>query len=135
MNLVNLQKDVYPEINDMSKTVIKLFKEEENQFWKTVDRAKKVFDSVVAESNSRVITGSQAFDLFETYGLPLSVTVDLARNIGKEVDEQGFEKCQLAAQELSKRASQFNMPISVHEFPTHSDQAKYEYVVENRDYG
>ncbi|EGT44945.1 hypothetical protein CAEBREN_14908 [Caenorhabditis brenneri] len=125
--VISTMKEVYPEMETSSDNIIRLFKEEEAQFWKTVDKAKKMFDSLSTESRSSVFSGRKAFNLFETYGLPLSVTIELARNIGKEVDEKEFEKCQLEAQKLSRNASQFKLPISAGEFPTHSDKEKYSY--------
>ncbi|CAI2345459.1 unnamed protein product [Caenorhabditis sp. 36 PRJEB53466] len=132
--VVSTMKEVYPEIRNNADNVKRIFQDEETLFWKTVDRAKKMFDSVATECKASVFSGKQAFNLFETYGLPLSVTVELARNIGKSVDEQEFERCQLEAQELSKKASQLKMPISAHDFPTHSDKSKYEYSLENGKY-
>lgn len=132
--VISTMKEVYPEMETSSGNVIRLFKEEETQFWKTVDKAKKMFDSLSTESKSSVFSGRKAFNLFETYGLPLSVTIELARNIGKEVDEKEFGKCQLEAQKLSRNASQFRLPISVGDFPTHSDKEKYSYVFKDGKY-
>lgn len=132
--VISTMKEVYPEMEKSSDNVIRLFKEEETQFWKTVDKAKKIFDVLSTESKSSVFSGSKAFNLFETYGLPLSVTIELAKNIGKEVDEKEFEKCQQEAQKLSRKASQFKLPICANDFPTHSDKEKYSYVFKDGKY-
>ncbi|PIC46078.1 hypothetical protein B9Z55_005882 [Caenorhabditis nigoni] len=132
--VISTLKDVYPEVEKSSNKIINIFKEEETQFWKTVDKAKKMFDVVANENKSSTISGRKAFNLFETYGLPLSVTMEMARNIGKEVDEKEFQRCQLEAQKLSQKASQFKLPVSAKDFPTHSDKEKYSYVFENGKY-
>lgn len=135
IKFIIFQKEVYPEIHDTSTHIRKIFNDEEAQFWKTVDKAKKMFDSVAAESKSPIISGRKAFNLFETHGLPLAVTVELARNIGREVDETEFERCRLEAQKVSQKASQFKLPISADDFPSHSDKEKYSYVFRNGKYG
>ncbi|EFO85915.1 CRE-AARS-1 protein [Caenorhabditis remanei] len=132
---ITSDKEVYPEIEKSSNEIIKTFKDEETQFWKTVDKAKKMFDGVANENKSPVISGRKAFNLFETHGLPLSVTVEMARNIGKEVDEKEFERCQLEAQKLSQKASQLKLPVSASDFPTHTDNDKYSYTYKNGRYG
>uniref|UniRef100_A0A1I7T9D3 Alanine--tRNA ligase n=1 Tax=Caenorhabditis tropicalis TaxID=1561998 RepID=A0A1I7T9D3_9PELO len=132
--VVSTMNEVYPELGQSSDHIQRLFREEEIQFWKTVDKAKMRFDDVASENKSHMISGKKAFHLFETYGLPLSVTIEMARDVGKEVDEKEFEKCQFEAQKLSQKASQFKLPITADDFPSHSDKEKYNFVFDNGKY-
>lgn len=61
-------------------------------------------DDEPGEAARRVLPGAEAFDLFETYGFPLPLTVELAHEEGLEVDEAGFERCYQAHQEQSRQA-------------------------------
>jgi alanyl-tRNA synthetase len=83
--------------------------QEETKFKRTLDRGlrlyRKVVDRLQAQGGS-TISGEQAFDLFETYGFPLALTVELASEAGLKADEAGFEREYAAHRELSRRGSE-----------------------------
>lgn len=90
---------VYPEIIDKRAHIVNVIKAEEKSFNKTLDRGLNHFDKVVRNLSDKIIPGSEAFKLYDTYGFPLDLTQLIAREQNLEVDEKGF----LAAMEEQKK--------------------------------
>jgi alanyl-tRNA synthetase len=103
----------YPELEKNANFIINNLKEEENKFKKTLEKGEKFFSASISPSpspspeifNDRVITGENAFNLYQTYGFPIEMTEELARNKGIKVDIDGFKKELEKHQELSRTAS------------------------------
>lgn len=94
-------KSVYPELQDNKDFIIEQLVQEEEKFSRTLENGLKEFEKVSAND----ITGHEAFVLFTTYGLPIEVVKDLAKEKGIKVDEKTFEKELEKHQELSRTAS------------------------------
>lgn len=92
---------IYPDIAHNKAAIINGLKAEEERFLETLESGEKHINGLLAKS-SGVIDGSEAFSLYETYGFPLELTVEIAKGHGKTVDVEGFEKAQAAAKELAK---------------------------------
>jgi alanyl-tRNA synthetase len=96
--------EFYPEIAQNEATILQTLTEEEKRFQHTIDSGvahlMDVFQQT-EEAGVRVIEGERAFDLYATYGLPVEITRDIAREHGLEVEEEGFRK----AMELHRLAS------------------------------
>ena len=91
--------DAYPDIVRRADFIKKTLTGEEEKFNATINRAQAEFDKIVAElerSGSTVIPGKRAFRLHDTYGLPIEITRDLAKEIGFTIDEAGFEEAKEA---------------------------------------
>jgi alanyl-tRNA synthetase len=96
--------DFYPELVRNRSAILTSLRREEERFQRTVEsgvaRLENLLEKLVA-GKGKVLPGDQAFDLYATYGLPLEITRDIAREQGLEVDEPGFR----AAMEKHRLAS------------------------------
>ena len=115
--IVDEYKHVYPELDQNRERVFQELLAEETRFGKTLDEGKREFDKTVAGIRRKnefmgakdpnyvpdtQISGKQAFRLYDTYGYPLEMTQELAREIGFTVDVAGYQECFKAHQELSR---------------------------------
>ncbi|WP_436517317.1 alanine--tRNA ligase [Ekhidna sp. To15] len=89
--LVDQFDGVFPELTEQKDFIAKVIKEEELSFLRTLDNGLKKLDTITS-GNAKVIEGSTAFELYDTYGFPLDLTALIARENNMEVDEQGFQK-------------------------------------------
>jgi alanyl-tRNA synthetase len=106
-SVVDLFKQVYPELEQKRKHIAETLDREETKFKATLERALRHYDKMVdnlRQEGRSTISGQEAFDLFETYGFPLPFTVDLAKEQGLTVDEAGFEACYRAHRQDSRNA-------------------------------
>lgn len=102
-----IYEKAYPEIQKNIDFVLKQLNEEESKFNKTIEMGQKEFDRWMssAKSSDKVVPGEIAFRLFSTYGYPIEMTVEMAKEKGKKVDLDGFEEEMKKHQELSRTAS------------------------------
>lgn len=99
---------VYPELAEKLSTATAELSAEEARFNKTLDEGAKMFNKVAAalkEHNQTKISGKTAFKLYDTYGFPFEMTLELAREQGLEVDKEGFDEANKKHQELSRTTS------------------------------
>jgi alanyl-tRNA synthetase len=96
----------YPELRAKQTTVEKALLAEEERFGETLEHGMKVFDEVAARARGK-IPGAEAFRLYDTYGFPVDLTADIARERGLTVDMEGFEKAMNEQRERARAASQF----------------------------
>lgn len=90
-NLVDIMKDAYPELETMQKTIISTVKLEEDKFMNTLDIGLNLLNSELDKlPNGGVLNGAVAFKLYDTYGFPVDLTMDIAKEKGISVDESGF---------------------------------------------
>src|SRR5690606_24417549 len=82
--------EAYPELVQRQATVEQALKAEEERFAETLDSGMKIFDEVAARA-SGTIPGQDAFRLYDTYGFPVDLTADIARERGLSVDMAGFQ--------------------------------------------
>ena len=90
--ILDMWGDVYPNIIERRDHIERLVKVEEENFLKTLDSGISRLESAIAEFIGKVIPGELAFEMFDTYGIPLDVTIEMAQAKGMEVDEKGFQK-------------------------------------------
>lgn len=84
-------KDVFPELESQKDYVGKVIFEEETSFLRTLEKGLKRIEIIQAESKEKIISGGQAFELYDTYGFPFDLTSLIARERGFTVDEEGFK--------------------------------------------
>lgn len=96
--LANQFKDVFPELHQQIEYVTRVVLEEEVSFLRTLERGLKRIENF--DSN---ITGSQAFELYDTFGFPFDLTSLIARERGLSVDEKGFQE-EMAKQKSRSKA-------------------------------
>ncbi|MBI4789762.1 MAG: alanine--tRNA ligase [Chloroflexi bacterium] len=96
----------YPELEQNRARIGDALEQEEQKFKGTLERGLREYHKVVErirESHATMIAGAEAFDLFETFGFPLPLTVELAREQGLTVDEQTFERLYQEHRAISRR--------------------------------
>jgi alanyl-tRNA synthetase len=100
---------VFPELKEKQDEIIKAFVDESAKFEKTLQQGLKEFNKVVfgmKKGKNRTISGRVAFKLYDTYGFPLEITMELANEEGFEVDKDGYAKAFEKHQELSRAGSE-----------------------------
>ncbi len=91
--VINQYAEVYPELKQNENFVLEQFKLEETRFARTLRQGEREFEKAVSRmGESKVIDGVVAFNLYATYGFPIEMTRELAKEHGLTVDEAGFEK-------------------------------------------
>ena len=101
-------KHVYPELSENLATCKADLEAEENRFNQTLDKGAAMFAKVAEQlkaHNQTQISGKTAFKLYDTFGYPLEMTLELAKEQGLEVDVAGFEEANRKHQELSRTTS------------------------------
>ena len=101
-------KHVYPELAENLATCKADLEAEENRFNQTLDKGAAMFAKVAEQlkaHNQTQISGKTAFKLYDTFGYPLEMTLELAKEQGLEVDVTGFEEANRKHQELSRTTS------------------------------
>ena len=105
--LVAEMGSAYPELAHKQTAVEQALRTEEQRFGETLEHGMRLFDDVAARAAAGVITGADAFRLYDTYGFPVDLTADIARERGLGVDMTGFEQAMNAQRERARAASQF----------------------------
>ncbi|MCW4456309.1 alanine--tRNA ligase [Flavobacterium sp. MXW15] len=105
--LVGLMGEAYPELPAAAATVEKALLAEEERFAETLDAGMKIFDEVAGKVADGVIPGADAFRLYDTYGFPVDLTADIARERGMSVDMAGFDAAMEHQRETARAAGKF----------------------------
>ncbi|HET9818902.1 MAG TPA: alanine--tRNA ligase [Rhodanobacteraceae bacterium] len=98
--------EAYPDLVKRRAFVEEALRAEERRFGETLEHGMKVFDEVAAKTD-RTIPGEDAFRLYDTFGFPVDLTADIARERGLGVDMAGFERAMEAQRERARAASKF----------------------------
>jgi alanyl-tRNA synthetase len=104
--LVDLMGDAYPELRQRQVQIETTLLEEEVRFSRTLDAGMGLLQQVMARTEDE-IDGATAFLLYDTYGFPLDLTQDIARENGLGVDQEGFNAAMARQQERGRSSSQF----------------------------
>ncbi|MBR1377745.1 MAG: alanine--tRNA ligase [Bacteroidaceae bacterium] len=110
--LIDEMGDAFPEIRAQRELIMKVMKEEEDSFLRTLANGIKLLDDLIAgvktEGKSE-IPGEEAFRLFDTFGFPLDLTQLICREQGMTVDEPGFNREMQKQKERARNAAQVEM--------------------------
>ena len=99
-------ENVFPELKKQEEFVGKVIKEEEEAFLRTLEKGLKKIDTVITQSAStKTISGADAFELLDTYGFPIDLTILIAQENNMQVDEQGFESEMKIQKDRSRAAT------------------------------
>ncbi len=90
--IIDQYKAVYPELAQNAAFVLEQLKLEEARFARTLRQGNKEFEKVASKVENGVIDGVSAFHLYDTYGFPIEMTVELAKEQGLTVDVEGFHE-------------------------------------------
>lgn len=97
----------YPELVARQRQIEKVLLNEEQQFAKTLEHGMHMLEQDLADLSGKEIGGDTAFKLYDTYGFPLDLTADIARERGLTVDTAGFDQCMQAQRERARSAGSF----------------------------
>jgi alanyl-tRNA synthetase len=98
--------DAYPELTRDKVRVAQVLKAEEERFGETLENGMRMLEGALRDKPA-VLDGDTAFTLYDTFGFPLDLTADIARERGIAVDEAGFDRAMNAQRERARAASQF----------------------------
>ena len=99
--------ETFPEIIEKKSHIKKVIKAEESAFSETLDRGLNHFDKLVLSLSSKVISGEEAFRLYDTFGFPLDLTQLISREKGLSVDEKGFNDAMEKQRSRAKSKGKF----------------------------
>ncbi len=106
--LVAEMGDAYPQLREKEAFIIDTIKDEEKRFSTTLEHGLKLLEAdIAALKGAKEIQGETIFKLYDTYGFPVDLTNDIAREIDLALDMEGFEKCMEAQRERARAASNF----------------------------
>jgi alanyl-tRNA synthetase len=107
--LVNEMGEAFPELKQQQAHIERVLRIEEEQFAKTLEQGLKILEQDLAGLKGSVIPGELIFKLYDTYGFPMDLTGDIARERELTLDEEGFEREMDAQRERARSASAFGM--------------------------
>ncbi|MFI8479465.1 alanine--tRNA ligase [Pseudomonas sp. NPDC078700] len=107
--LVAEMGDAFPELKQQQAHIERVLKTEEEQFAKTLEQGLKILEQDLLELKGTVIPGDVVFKLYDTFGFPVDLTADIARERELTIDEDGFEREMQAQRERARSASSFGM--------------------------
>ncbi|MBH3433605.1 alanine--tRNA ligase [Pseudomonas citronellolis] len=107
--LVAEMGEAFPELKQQQAHIERVLKTEEEQFAKTLEQGLKILEQDLNELKGSVIPGNVVFKLYDTYGFPVDLTNDIARERSLTLDEEGFEREMEAQRERARSASAFGM--------------------------
>ena len=107
--LVAEMGEAFPELKQQQAQIERILKTEEEQFAKTLEQGLRILEQDLAHLEGSVIPGSVVFKLYDTYGFPMDLTADIARERELTVDEEGFEREMQAQRERARSASSFGI--------------------------
>ena len=105
--VINLSKDGYPELEEKKAMIFKVLSEEEDKFNKTIDQGLAILaemEEKMSAEGTRVLSGADAFKLYDTYGFPVDLTKEILEEKGMEVDEEGFAASMKEQKEKARKA-------------------------------
>ncbi|CAH0259409.1 alanine--tRNA ligase [Pseudomonas mediterranea] len=107
--LVAEMGEAFPELKSQQAHIERVLKAEEEQFAKTLEQGLKILEQDLAELKGNVVPGDVVFKLYDTYGFPMDLTGDIARERNLTLDEEGFEREMEAQRVRARSASAFGM--------------------------
>jgi len=121
--LNELMGEAYPELDKNCKRVSQVLLKEEQRFAETLEQGLKHLEVAISEMQGSVISGDVVFMLYDTYGFPVDLTADIARERGLTLDEVAYEKAMGQQRERARAASKFSVDMS--EFPDTDLQTEF----------
>ena len=105
--LVEVMGAAYPELVQKQQVVEKALKEEEEQFARTLENGMTMLEKAIADLEGNTIPGETVFRLYDTYGFPVDLTADVAREHGLLLDMDGFDAAMTVQKNQARAASNF----------------------------
>ena len=115
--LISVMGETADPVQRIRTFVSDTLKQEEERFAETLQQGLKHLEAAVATLSSRTIPGEVVFKLYDTYGFPVDLTADIAREQNLELDQAGFEKCMEEQRRRSRESGKFVDISAGIEFP------------------
>ncbi len=100
--------EAYPELRQHREHVERVLQKEEQRFAETLEQGMRILEDAIAGLDSDTIDGKTVFKLYDTYGFPVDLTADVAREKGLVIDQVGFDREMQAQRERARASSQFD---------------------------
>lgn len=97
--------EAFPELVRERNLIENVIREEENSFLRTLDQGLILLDNIIEQNDGDVVSGSKAFELYDTYGFPIDLTALILRERGMTLDEKVFEEELQKQRERSRKAT------------------------------
>ena len=97
----------YPELRERQDYITKVIRTEEENFSKTIDGGMRIFDDMLSghkEKGEQVFSGADAFKLYDTYGFPIDLTIEMVEEQGMTVDQKAFQQLMQEQKERARKA-------------------------------
>ncbi|MDR4514892.1 alanine--tRNA ligase [Nitrosomonas sp.] len=107
-DLSTIMGAAYPELTAAKERVAGVLRQEEERFAETLEHGMQVLEGALSKKIN-VLDGETAFRLYDTFGFPLDLTADIARERGISIDNEGFEKAMARQREQARAANKFTM--------------------------
>ncbi len=111
--LENQMGQAYPELSKSKTNIEGVLLNEEERFAETLDQGLKILDDIIAKIKGDEIQGEDVFRLYDTYGFPVDLTADIAREKNLKVDMKGFNKAMAGQRQRARAASKFDADVAV----------------------
>ncbi|WNO61938.1 alanine--tRNA ligase [Rheinheimera sp. MMS21-TC3] len=135
--LINQMGDAYPELVQKQAVIEKIIKLEEEQFGKTLERGLVILEQALQQLEGTVLPGDLVFKLYDTYGFPVDLTNDVARERNLTIDHDGFEAAMAEQRKRAQQASNFSADYNANltteqqsDFTGYSDETNQAKVLE-----
>lgn len=112
--LVKQMGAAYPELTKAQPQVERILLQEEQQFARTLENGLKLLEQDISKLHGKIIPGETIFRLYDTYGFPVDLTADIARERGLTIDIAGFEQEMEKQRKQSQESSQFAVDYTEH---------------------
>ncbi|HLS80549.1 MAG TPA: alanine--tRNA ligase [Steroidobacter sp.] len=103
--------EAYPELSAQRTHVERVLLQEEERFAETLSQGMALLEHAIGQLSSKVIPGETVFRLYDTYGFPVDLTADIARERGLAIDQAGFDAAMEAQRERARAASKFGVDL------------------------
>mgnify|MGYP006080610423 FL=1 len=119
----------YPELVSFKSKIEDVIKAEEKRFSVTLDQGMEILEEAIKNLNDLILPGEIAFKLYDTYGFPVDLTNDIARERNISIDMDGFEKAMQTQRSRAREANKFTQTKELNlEANTYSDFLGYEFM-------
>ncbi len=105
--VIRESKDGYPELEEKKEFILNVLTQEENKFGKTIDQGLSILNEMEENMKAqgvKVLSGEDAFKLYDTYGFPMDLTEEILDEKGFSIDEAGFQECMKQQKEKARKA-------------------------------
>lgn len=105
--VIEASKDAYPELAEKEEHILKIIQIEEENFGKTIDQGLVLLSELennLVKENKSILSGKEAFKLYDTYGFPLDLTIEILEEKGLLVDIKEFDECMKHQKDMARNA-------------------------------